>query len=110
MKTPEEIRTKASEARDNCECNYISDYADGYNNGYIAGCHWMQEYWKELNTQTKQQAVDDMVNRLAILYKTNPLAVAIVCDEALDRSGRLLGTVRDIVRKTEDINKPNKIK
>jgi hypothetical protein len=36
----------------------------------------------------------ELVDRLAELYKTDYVAVAKVCDEALDRSGALLGEVR----------------
>jgi hypothetical protein len=35
-----------------------------------------------------------LVDRLAKLYKTDYVAVAKVCDEALDKSGALLGEVR----------------
>ena len=35
-----------------------------------------------------------LVNRLAELYKTEYVAVAMVCDLALDKSGALLGEVR----------------
>ena len=35
-----------------------------------------------------------LVDRLAELYKTDYVSVAKVCDEALDRSGALLGEVR----------------
>lgn len=38
---------------------------------------------------------DTIVGRLAELYLTEYKAVADVCDFALDRSGRLLGIVRD---------------
>ena len=34
------------------------------------------------------------IDRLAELYKTDYIAVAKICDEALDRSGALLGEVR----------------
>jgi len=36
----------------------------------------------------------ELVDRLAELYKTDYVAVAKVCDEALDKSGALLGEVR----------------
>jgi len=37
---------------------------------------------------------DVLVNRLAELYRTEFIAVAMVCDFALDKSGALLGDVR----------------
>lgn len=39
-----------------------------------------------------------LVDRLATLYKKEPLAVAKVCDECLDLTGRLLGIVRTKAR------------
>ena len=36
-----------------------------------------------------------LIDRLAELYKTDCLTVAKVCDEVLDRSGALLGEVRE---------------
>ena len=39
---------------------------------------------------------EEMEQRLAALYPKNRLGVALVCDEALDRSGALLGRVRNL--------------
>lgn len=35
---------------------------------------------------------------LAMIYRLQPYAVAVVCDDVLDRSGALLGRVRDLDR------------
>ena len=35
---------------------------------------------------------------LARLYLTDPLAVATICDKALDKSGAMLGDVRNMAR------------
>ena len=40
-----------------------------------------------------------LIERLTELYKIDNVAVAKVCDEALDRSGALLGEVRTLHRK-----------
>jgi hypothetical protein len=37
----------------------------------------------------------ELIDRLASLYKTDCVAVGLVCDMALDRSGALLGYVRE---------------
>jgi len=53
---------------------------------------------------------DKILKRLVDLYKTQPLAVAIVCDEVLDRSGALLGHVRKtaVNNKLEELISKNK--
>lgn len=40
----------------------------------------------------------EMVEVLGQLYAANPSDVAALCDEALDKSGRLLGDVRNKAR------------
>jgi len=44
-----------------------------------------------------------LINRLAELYRTDDFAVSKVCDEALDRSGNLLGEVRDRYFEIKDL-------
>jgi hypothetical protein len=39
------------------------------------------------------------VAALALLYTSDAVTVARICDEELDRSGRVLGEVREYVRK-----------
>lgn len=46
--------------------------------------------------QDRRAAEKELLERLAPIYQWNPLAVARVCDEALDRSGALLGRLRDV--------------
>lgn len=48
---------------------------------------------------------DEKMQRLTEIYSTNRVCVATVCDEVLDRSGALLGDVRDLYLKT--LNKKN---
>jgi hypothetical protein len=45
----------------------------------------------ELNCLLPQKIVD----RLVLAYKDRPLEVAKACDEVIDRSGNLLGWVRE---------------
>lgn len=44
---------------------------------------------------TFTMTMDDLIDRLADMYRTDCLAVAKCCDEVLDRSGALLGYVRE---------------
>lgn len=46
----------------------------------------------------KLASPDDIFSRLVDLYHTEPLQVANICDQLLDRSGVLLGKIRDVVR------------
>jgi len=36
-----------------------------------------------------------LVDQLSVVYHKDPVAVALVCDGAIDRSGALLGEVRE---------------
>ena len=45
-----------------------------------------------LKTEIQNETV---FNRLVELYKTDYVSVAKICDEVLDRSGGLLGKIRD---------------
>ena len=49
-----------------------------------------------LDAEVKHCSGEALLSRLVDLYALEPLAVAIVCDKALDRSGALLGKVRDL--------------
>jgi len=40
----------------------------------------------------------EVAERLVVRYKLDPCGTAALCDETLDRSGALLGYVRDAVR------------
>ena len=51
----------------------------------------------------KQLEENELVDRLALLYQTDSLCVANVCDKVLDRSGRLLGLIRERARKIKII-------
>ena len=51
------------------------------------------EYRRKARKPVTMQG-DELVKRLAELYNKNYIAVALVCDEALDKSGALLGEVR----------------
>lgn len=42
----------------------------------------------------------ELAERLAVFYSDNPLLVANICDECIDRSGNLLGWVRDAAART----------
>ena len=53
---------------------------------------------------------ETIVNRLIDLYPTNSLCVATICDEVLDRSGELLGHIRERVEYNKQTKKnENKI-
>lgn len=45
--------------------------------------------------ETFTMPMDKLIDRLADLYSTDYLTVAKCCDEVLDRSGTLLGYVRE---------------
>ena len=45
--------------------------------------------------ETLTMSMDKLIDRLADLYRTDRLVVAKCCDEVLDRSGALLGYVRE---------------
>jgi len=45
--------------------------------------------------ETFTMSMDKLIDRLADLYHTDCLAAAKCCDEVLDRSGALLGYVRE---------------
>jgi hypothetical protein len=51
-----------------------------------------------LDPPQKETITDQQLQRLAKIYKTYPETVALICDEVLDRSGELLGKVREIYR------------
>lgn len=56
--------------------------------------------YDEFTTSREEQKIADypvIFNRLVEKYETHPLFVAMMCDEILDKSGRLSGEVRDRV-------------
>lgn len=50
--------------------------------------------------EIKMTSKDKIVERLAKLYPENRAAVALICDEVLDRTGELLGIIRDKATKS----------
>lgn len=74
----------------------------GYWSSVMCNCNKNKVTMYDENTKPLQDNgiadYDTIVGRLAELYLTRYACVAIICDEALDRSGRLLGVVRDKAR------------
>ncbi|HUX56235.1 MAG TPA: hypothetical protein VMV77_04630 [Bacteroidales bacterium] len=75
---------KQSDSKEDCGCN--SDVIGSY-----ARCpvHSPNE---------DKQLSAEKIEKLTKLYKDNPVCVANICDEVLDRSGALLGKIRDKYR------------
>jgi hypothetical protein len=48
-----------------------------------------------MSIATLRAALEEREERLAAIYPEHGAAVALVCDEVLDRSGALLGRVRN---------------
>ena len=44
---------------------------------------------------TRQELAAKICDRLALVYKMSPEDLAAACDEKIDRSGNLLGWIRD---------------
>jgi hypothetical protein len=63
---------------------------------------WAEMYGDPEQWAKKAQRLHGEVERLrealVMIYRESPAAVARVCDEFLDRSGRLLGEIRQEVR------------
>lgn len=60
------------------------------------------QYAKELSNHTPELDREELIVRLASVYKKDMSTVATICDEVLDRTGGLLGDVRKAARKTVD--------
>ena len=61
------------------------------------------ERW--LKQSTRKDVTEDMIDKLSEEYYDNARLIAWLCDEVLDRTGGLLGKVRDASRGKQGINK-----
>ncbi len=72
---------------ESCEvCNQLTNHL----NGVCQKCKGQHE--------TTIASIDKITERLVKLYKDDPLCVAKMCDEVLDRSGALLGKIRELAK------------
>ena len=53
--------------------------------------------------KNRKKLTDEEMLKLAEIYKTNRVCVAQICDEVLDKSGGLLGEIREIYYKNEKL-------
>jgi hypothetical protein len=101
------IETMSVEHTDDNTCLYSSIVMDMETNKVIAEfCHdsllgrrkWAEGFFAGLKTKNVVlKMTDEMEDKLAELYLKNKdyVTIAKVCDEVLDKSGALLGRVRD---------------
>lgn len=66
--------------------------------GHVLGTFFGRSIGRIEGKREQRDRPERLLKELATLYATDPTAVACVCDEALDPSGRLLGEVRDAAR------------
>ena len=90
---------------------------DAYGAGFYGETDWREAYAElramladrpdaptvALTEECKRNALAQKVlDRLVLCYLTRPADVADACDESIDRSGNLLGWIRDAARKGKE--------
>jgi len=73
---------------------------EGHVDGFCDKCGYAQRHDCHRCKQSDSPAGyrDNVVDRLTEAYKLHPVEVAKACDEAIDRSGNLLGWLRELAR------------
>mgnify|MGYP000374225836 CR=1 FL=1 len=80
----------------------------GDTDGNIYYSYMEYHYYDQVATEIEQlvNIGEEKIKQLAVIYKNgDSLTVATICDEVLDKSGKLLGEVRTKYREMEGIIK-----